>query len=256
MDTKSKKWTRNIVTKTIAFILVVILFTASVYTSGYLFYRGVNPEVLLVSDYKDSNEFEREVYNSLNYLYARLEGNETYRDISEGVEYYISDGEKIYKSSEKITPESLKKNAGAYFKYVDGVFYVPENVNQNIDYYYNDDTESTIFLNFPKDFLEEKQTNWETARDFLLPISTGMAIALACVLGLVIYLLVVTGKKEEDEEIHLNFLDRIYTEIFIVGYIGIMGILALVFSEIGFSSSFREWKEGATLLSAEVVSIV
>ena len=256
MDTKSKKWTRNIVTKTIAFILVVILFTASVYTTGYLFYRGVNPEVLLVSDYKDSNEFESEVYNSLNYLYATLEGNETYRDISEGVEYYISDGEKIYKSSEKITPESLKKNAGAYFKYVDGVFYVPENVNQNIDYYYNEDPENTIYLNFSKDFLEEKQTNWETARDFLSPIATGMAIALACVLGLVIYLLVVTGKKEEDEEIHLNFLDRIYTEIFIVGYIGIMGILALVFSEIGFSSSFREWKEGATLLSAEVVSIV
>jgi signal transduction histidine kinase len=256
LDTKSKKLTRSISVKAIAFIMVVILFTACVYTSGYLFYRGLNPEVLLVSEYKNSNEFENEVYNSLSYLENTLAGNETYREISDGAEYYISDDENIYKSAEGITPENIKNNSKAYFEYVEGVFYQSEEIGQDIRYFYDGDAEYNIYLSFSEEFLGKQQSDWEAARNFLIPIVSGVGLALTAVLGLVMYLLVATGKKPEDEEIHLNFVDKIYTEIFIVGYISIMATLAVFFSEVGLYTSFRVWEEGVTLISTEIISLV
>ena len=256
MDTKSKKWTRSIFAKTIAFIMVVILFTASVYTTGYLFYRGINPEVLLVSEYKDSNEFEGVVYNSLHYLDAKLAGKDSPYNISVGAEYFITDGENIYKSSEGITPGQIKNNSETYFEYVDEKFSKSVDVMQNIRYYPDSNSEATIYLAFSEDFLTKEQKNWEAARVFIIPIAIGLALALLSVLALVIYLLVVTGKNPEDEEIHLNFIDRIYTEFFLVGYIAIMGLLAMFFAETGFYTSFREREEGVRLLSTEVISLV
>ena len=256
MDTKSKKWTRSILAKTIAFMMVVILFTSVVFTSGYLFYRGINPEVLLVTNYMDSRNFESEVNNSIIYLESKLEGYEVSFNIPQAANYYATDGENIYKSSSNITPAQLKANSGAYFEYVDGNFSKSENVSQNIRYFHSVDSKSSFYLGFPESFLLEKQRNWEAARDFLIPITIGLGLALLSVLGLVIYLIVVTGKNPEDDEIHLNFVDRIYTEILLVGYISIMGILGLIFSEVGFYTSFREWTQDGNLLSTEMISLV
>lgn len=256
MDTKSKKWTRSILAKTIAFIMVVVLFTSVVFTSGYLFYRGINPEVLLVTNYMDSRNFESEVNNSIIYLESKLEGYEVSFNIPQAANYYATDGENIYKSSSNITPAQLKANSGAYFEYVDGNFSKSENVSQNIRYFHSVDSKSSFYLGFPESFLLEKQRNWEAARNFLIPITIGLGLALLFVLGLVIYLIVVTGKNPEDDEIHLNFVDRIYTEILLVGYISIMGILGLIFSEVGFYTSFREWTQDGNLLSTEMISLV
>lgn len=256
MDTKSKKWTRSILAKTIAFMMVVILFTSVVFTSGYLFYRGINPEVLLVTNYMDSRNFESEVNISIIYLESKLEGYEVSFNIPQAANYYATDGENIYKSSSNITPAQLKANSGAYFEYVDGNFSKSENVSQNIRYFHSVDSKSSFYLGFPESFLLEKQRNWEAARDFLIPITIGLGLALLFVLGLVIYLIVVTGKNPEDDEIHLNFVDRIYTEILLVGYISIMGILGLIFSEVGFYTSFREWTQDGNLLSTEMISLV
>jgi len=256
LDTKSKKWTRSILAKTIAFIMVVVLFTSVVFTSGYLFYRGINPEVLLVTNYMDSRNFESEVNNSIIYLESKLEGYEVSFNIPQAANYYATDGENIYKSSSNITPAQLKANSGAYFEYVDGNFSKSENVSQNIRYFHSVDSKSSFYLGFPESFLLEKQRNWEAARNFLIPITIGLGLALLFVLGLVIYLIVVTGKNPEDDEIHLNFVDRIYTEILLVGYISIMGILGLIFSEVGFYTSFREWTQDGNLLSTEMISLV
>lgn len=141
----------------------------------------------------------------------------------QGVLYYAHEGETEFTNS----PNKAKDYFKAFPAYLlfDGaeqkVF--PEEIKENRYYYWisSDINQLTyqdnIYIAFTKEFINPRITEWQENKVYVtnsLYQLTGLLLGLIAAL---IYLIIVIGRKPgEDREIHLNFLDRLYTDFNLV----------------------------------------
>ena len=221
-----KNVSRNNKTKIIAFILAVIFITAVVLQIQYLVCTGREFESLFVEKYKDSNNFYfNHVLPARNKVMFLIENKEEIVQPPQDLEYYyyVSDGETVFTN----VPEESRKLFDQYnqnlYDLENNNLILGENPEEGYLYHYADD-KYTLFLAFPDEYLYSEQVDWENSRLTMMPYIAMMAACLVLALGLIVYLILVTGRKLGDDELHMGKIDKMYTEIQAFAFVSILGI--------------------------------
>ena len=220
MVTKLRNISKYSLTKFIAFIMVVALITTALIQLIYVSYLNINPESLLVEEYKDSqtefvNEFNYAIHQTYDFI------NDFPRHIPNDLDYlyYIKTDGMENTNSKIYTKEFFASHKDAFFAYEKGVITLGESTNPSIVYSYPADENMTVYIAFPYEYIEEQQNIWEAGRAKLIPIAITSIASIVVALILIVYLIIVTGRKTQDDELHLSRVDRIYSEILIAGFI-------------------------------------
>lgn len=231
MDTKLRNISTNTITKIVAFILVVIFITAAVLQIHYALNLNINPESLFVEDYKDSEEFYYRVDEAFFQTIGLIEREE--KPLDSNFFYYITDGEKEYSNTENPSRSFFQKHEDAFYGFEKGNWITGENTNVRVaDIYYTDQLEAyTIYIAFPDDFMEENQLEWQEGREALLPYVASIATCLVLALILIIYLMIATGRRPEDRQLHLSRLDNIYSDLLVFALIPIGAVWLIIMEE-------------------------
>jgi len=226
LDIKLKNVSRDKKTKIIAFILTVVFITAGVLQIQYLACTGREFESLFVEKYKDSNNFYfNHVLPARNKVMFLIENKKEIVQPPKDLEYYyyVSDGETVFTN----VPEESKKLFDQYnqnlYDLENNNLILGENPEEGYLYHYADD-KYTLFLAFPDEYLYSEQVDWENSRLTMMPYIAMMAACLVLALGLIVYLILVTGRKLGDDELHMGKIDKMYTEIQAFAFVSILGI--------------------------------
>ncbi len=252
MDTKLKNITRNSFSKLLAFILVVILITASVVQLFYVMMFSYNFESILVSDYKSSESaFRYEINNAFHNTLMLIEEDQidgvVDGEINQGTEesnqvvasnedltiqgveiisgdydyiFYVSNGERAYTNREGYSREDFAKHEESFIGFENGKYYYGSKTDPNLITRYSAlEDKITLYLAFTDEFMTKEQAKWERGREVLLPIAKSLLVFVLLSIILIVYLTLVTGRKAEDEDLHLSWVDKIWTEIMIASFI-------------------------------------
>lgn len=221
-----KNVSRDKKTKIIAFILTVVFITAGVLQIQYLACTGREFESLFVEKYKDSNNFYfNHVLPARNKVMFLIENKKEIVQPPKDLEYYyyVSDGETVFTN----VPEESKKLFDQYnqnlYDLENNNLILGENPEEGYLYHYADD-KYTLFLAFPDEYLYSEQVDWENSRLTMMPYIAMMAACLVLALGLIVYLILVTGRKLGDDELYMGKIDKMYTEIQAFAFVSILGI--------------------------------
>lgn len=206
MVTRLRRFSRSKGLKAAAFILDVVFITAIMLQLVYLFYRDFDLEPLFVKEYRQSCEF---IDNDLTPAIEKLV---KYIATDKGWEqefdcyYYYNDGEKFYNN---ISLSELEK-----YNYI--YEYNIQTWNYNINSANNVDgaKKNILYLAFPEDYIQQKQEMWDSIRTELVPIAVSFIISVIAAVIFFVYLIVVAGRKAEDDDVHLSpYSDRIYSDV-------------------------------------------
>jgi len=201
-----RRFSRSKGLKAAAFILDVVFITAIMLQLVYLFYRDFDLEPLFVKEYRQSREF---IDNDLTPAIEKLV---KYIATDKGWEqefdcyYYYNDGEKFYNN---ISLSELEK-----YNYI--YEYNIQTWNYNINSANNVDgaKKNILYLAFPEDYIQQKQEMWDSIRTELVTIAVSFIISVIAAVIFFVYLIVVAGRKAEDDDVHLSpYSDRIYSDV-------------------------------------------
>lgn len=268
--------------KLTAFLLVAILIAgAVVQLMNAVVIKELDIDTLLSPNAMTSNSrYYWESQMVLDRVYSKLKGS-NYEPGDPGYIYYISDGTNTYTNSEGYLKKDFIDNSAYYFTLEDGETSTFGPGWQNTVTYYegiilngvweeNDAEEViedltitaedpvsedeskvkediTIYLGYTKEAAEQRQEEWNKERAQVLyhaKYFTGFTLGA---LALIIYLIAVTGRNPEDEEVHLIWIDRIYTEFSSLLFIPIVLLGAFIIIEVTESMIYSE----LTMMSAE-----
>lgn len=208
MAIKLKNFSRSTGTKFTAFLLTVIFITAAFEQLVILSYRSINLDLLLVNEYQTSDYFiNYDVNNALNDIILLLE-NPSIEANNKNYYYSITDGERTYFNA---TVEKIKQSDTPLFLYENGEWIIGEDADYGTPYVYYPENYK-IYLTFTKEFMVERQQILDDSKSFMIPSIIFISICTLLAFIFIVYLIVVTGKKSADEEIHLNRFDSIYTD--------------------------------------------
>jgi len=253
--TKLRKFSTNTATKITAFLLVVILITAAVAQMQYIAYKSISMERLFVSEYRDSTSFSRDFYNAFNQVKTAMEKGSAVSGDS-GFYYYITDGSKVLSNAQNTDKSFFEQFDKGFYAFEKGVWLAGKNANAEPAYKYPVGGKYTLYLAFTNEFLDKKQTEWQEERNTLIPIVAGGASCAAAALILIIFLIAVTGRKSQDEKLHLSRLDNVYSDVMLGAYmpIGLFWLLAVggVSNEVINGTSYQN----KTLNGYQVASMI
>lgn len=135
------------------------------------------------------------------------------------------------------------KELGSYFYYNDDMITLNTNVEGMADAFYeeleawNNGNNSVIFVAVDKDFPYEDtfykaKMEYNQLQPWTAASMVGAVISVfGCFLSFV-YLSLAAGRNSEDMEIHLNWFDKIKTEILLFGFFGVCVVGLFVFQEL------------------------
>ena len=223
---------------------MVVLITAIVLQGQYIFLSELNPEALIIKEYKHSDEFQREVRGAIFRTRDLLEyPEEDVEDIlQQKVEYYyyISDGkDRTYTNVENSNKAFFQQYKDAFYGLEKDKWEVGENTILRKEYLYydiEDKNETILYIAFSDEFMEEGQVGWESQRGKLMPLAGGLLFSTIFTIILMIYLFIVTGRKPEDSGLYLGPLDNIYSDIWVIALIFIgIGWFVVVIDMISYN---------------------
>lgn len=218
-----KRISRNSLTKFIAFILTIIFITAIALQLAYIQYRDFNPESIIEEEYKNSTTFENEVNKAINHVYGLLDSGET--NSIEGVSYlyFLRDyNNNIFENTDRYDMEFYQENNDAFFSYLNGEYMIGETTSTSLNISFPKNKYYTLYLAFPKDYMLERQVSWDKGRESLIIFIYSLTTLFIGTIFLISYLILVTGRKVETEELDLSNIDKIHSEFLILGCIPII----------------------------------
>lgn len=203
-------------TKIIAFILTVILITIGVIQIQYLACTGGEFESLFLEKYEDSSHF---YYNHIlparNKVIYLINNRDKITNLPDNLDYYyyVSDGETVFTNVLDEHKEFFEQLDETFYALENGERTSGENADENYIYHYEEYGKFKLLLAFPEEYMNAKQIDWENSRRSMTPFVALIALCFVLSLALIIYLMIVTGRKPDDDELHLWRIDKIYTEI-------------------------------------------
>ena len=242
MDTKLRNISRKTATKSIAFVMVVILFTAAIVSAAYVDYININLESLFVNQYKDSETFANEFFDAIYDTYYFT--NDFPRNIPDELDYlyYLKTDGLENTNSGIYTKEYFLSFEDAAFIYENGNIVLGENTAPSTITRFYREGNLIMYIAFPDEYMAEKQNVWELERDKLIPIVATIIANLIISLALIIYLIRVTGRKHEDENIHYSWIDKVYSELLLFAFIPALGLWFGAMSELSYYPSYNNYQ--------------
>ena len=135
--------------------------------------------------------------------------------------FYVSNGIRTITNKEGYTKEDFAKHEESFVALENGRLSYGSKANSSIISWYSAEEveDVTMYVAFPDEFMKDQEIKWEEDRGIILPIAYSFIAFVLLAIILIIYLIVVTGRKPEDEELHLTWIDKIYTEFMLGGFI-------------------------------------
>lgn len=148
-------------------------------------------------------------------------------EFQQDIFYYVSDGNNTFTNSTNTSKGYIKRYIKRYPSYMildklEQTVY-PNEIATNKYYHWLfpninklEQANNTLYIAFSDQFLKPRIEDWRRNKEF---ITNSLNKIIGLLLGLVvafIYLLVVIGRKPEDNKVHLNFIDRLYNDFNIV----------------------------------------
>lgn len=231
---------RNKISKFIAFILVVLLIASSMVQLLYIAYTGINPESIIVKKYKDSQtKFAYEFNYAIQQAYEIISNFPRVPDNIEFLYYIKTDGIETT-NSKTYTKEFFSSHKDAFYAYENGTITIGKNTNPSILEWnpYPKFDDLIMYIAFPDDYMQEQQRIWEAGRDKILPLAISITSSLLVSLVLIIYLIAVTGRNPDDDELHFSRFDNVYSEFLILAYIPTIALWCYVMSRLSYYSRY------------------
>lgn len=180
-------------------------------------WEGNNIEPLFVETYEESNTFTYEVERSFREIYSNFKNNEETLIENENQIYYITDGKEIITNREGFNREDFINYSNYFYEYDQGRFKSNSRVNEKSTFWFGKDT--TIYIAFKDGYMKEKQEDWNDANYILRDQAIEFSIYMVIAIILTIYLIIVTGKKPNKEELQTTWIDQLYSEILLALFI-------------------------------------
>lgn len=239
MDIKLRDVSRRKSTKIIVSILSVIFITAGILLIQYLSYTGRELESMFVEKYKDSNYFYYNdvlpARNKVMYLFTNRDKVEKLPDDLDYY-YYVSDGETVFTNVPDENEELLEEFDEVI--YSSGAWTREKNTDENYVYFFEWEDNLKLILTFHDEYMAAKQEFWENSRKNVMPFAVMAVSCFVLAFGLGIYLMAVTGRSQEDDELHMWRIDKTYTEIQGIAAISIFALWLSVSEDLfGYRSS-------------------
>ncbi|MCM1992199.1 sensor histidine kinase [Oceanirhabdus seepicola] len=192
-------------------------------------------------EYNDGVISDKELQNKFQLLYAKE--IEKYRNkyINEALNTYNElikkinniDGLYYYMSSEEYETSNSQNKSKDFFtsKPVyklfdkDGYQYSSDYlVNQyyssnKLSYYPQD----ILYIAFDDTFLDPLANKWYADREVLLSYLSLVAFLMVGFIACIVYLLIYSGRKANDDNIHLTLIDKLYVDVNIIATLSIIG---------------------------------
>ena len=253
MATKLKSFSRSKTAKISAFLLVMLCLSLSVVLAQYGMYSDLNPETLLVDEYRQSSAFQQEVSGAFMEAESIMQGgSEPQEKLS--YYYYISDGSMSYSNAVGEGKAFFEKYDKAFYSFENGIWSVGANTFAGSGSEYGFGSSSyTAYIAFPDEYLAAQQTEWQSERAQMVPLAAGIAASLLLALAMIIFSVSVTGRKPEDEELHPGKADRIYSDLLVCSFIP-LGLIWL--SGLGMTGYFDRYQTAGEIGSAQVLSML
>lgn len=217
MVIKLRKFSTNIVTKVILFLLTVIMITGAITLVQSMMLKETEIESLLHPNFTESAQYENLMLNTMYHLEQQ--------DLEEPYYYYyLLASDDTVKTNVKDTSKSyFEKNFKYYMIYEDQKITMSQVNNKQFTSIYTPNVK-TVYFAFTDEYMEKQITTWNEMHNYLENTAINISILLGLSLLLIITLCIVTGRNSTDKELHLNKVDRIYTDIQMLIGLGIMGI--------------------------------
>lgn len=219
--TKFRSFCTSRAVKIIAFILTVTLAAAAWMQIVFIASQDINPECLIIKEYKDSYSFVNGyVYDAYARVYDALSEEDIKIPSDRVYYYYASNGQKTYTNVENTKKAFFAQYSDAFFACEKGEWTFGENTNSTPTYGFGENT--TVYIAFSDEFMTSQQAAWQADRDMLMPYAVSILVCLLFSLFFFIWLICVTGRKPTDKELHLLKLDRIYSDILLAAFAGLI----------------------------------
>lgn len=233
-----KNFSRHTLTKFLAFILAIILIGVSITQILYIDLKGFDLEILLVDEYKNSSSFSREVKNAFDrtFNYYLENDMDSLNDLDYIFKFETPDGNST-SNREEFERVDFAQNE-IFIEYENGELIYGENTNPNLLPWVDFIGDLTIYIAFTDEYMNLEQENWESQRSELMPIAITIISSVIISLILIIYLIALTGRKPADDELHSDWVDRIYTEILLLSFIPLGLIWLTIVPNIHYSYGY------------------
>ena len=205
MVTRLRKFNRSKGLKATAFLLAVVFITAIVLHVVYIYYRNYDLEPLFEEEYTKSKEFLNDELTPIidemhDYLATGIKPDKEFHYY-----YFFTDEVNTYNN---ISLDELQKLKYKYEVLIQPWLYKEFKTVQDKS------KEYTLYLAFPDDYIQKRQAGWSDIRSELIPITVSFLQSVIAALICLGYLIVVAGRKAEDDKVHLSpYTDRIYSDI-------------------------------------------
>ncbi len=180
-------------------------------------WEGYNVDPLFVEIYEESNTFTNEIERTFREIYSNFKNNEETLIENENHIYYITDGKETITNREKFNQEDFINYSNYFYEYDQGRFTSNSSVNEKSAFWFGEDI--TIYIAFTDEYMKEKQKDWNDANYTLRNQAMKFSIYMVITLIGVIYLIIVTGKKPNKEELQTTWVDQLYSEILLALFI-------------------------------------
>ena len=180
-------------------------------------WEGYNIEPLIVETYEESSAFTIELERTFREIYSNFDNNEETIIENENQIYFITDGKETITSKEGLTREDFINYSNYFYEYEQGRFSSNGNIIEFPMFWLEQDI--TIYIAFADEYMKEKQEEWNDANLVLREQALEFSIFMVTAIFLTIYLIIVTGKKPNEEELQTTWVDRLYSEILLALFI-------------------------------------
>lgn len=158
----------------------------------------------------------------------------------EGLKYYATDGYNICTNTDDVKKEFYSTMKAYVLIDNEGVTINPENgensyspsLLERFKGIEEGSDETLIYVGLTDEGLATRIEKWNSDRKNLIENITMIAICSIIAILCFIFLLIVAGKRIEDEEIHLNYLDKCYTDINLLFITLIVAISILEYGDV------------------------
>lgn len=226
-------------------MMVVALIAIALVQLIHFDYLNINLESIIVNEYKDSrtefaNEFDFAVHKTFNFI-ENYDHSKAIPEDFEHLFYVKGDGIEVT-NSKTYTREFFASHKDAFYAFENGVITLGESTNPSIVYNYPADENITVYIAFPDEYMQEQQSRWDAGRTIIIPIAVTFISSLVISLILIIYLIIVTGRKPQDDELHLNWVDRFYSEVLLLSFLPPIAIWFSVIEDLPYYSVGNNYK--------------
>ncbi len=200
-----RRFFRSNLVKFFAFVLAVGFLTAGFGQLVKIGYNNLSPELLVVKDYQRSTDYEA-IINMAVY-------NSTYENIQDNAYYYF------YGDKKAVTNMAFLKNKNINAKEFDSLKVYMKKINKDAFYERNGG-----LIVIKESYIKKMESDWQKKRVEASRMYSILGIELILAIIFVIYLMMFSDRKHEDDIIHLTVIEKIYTDIILFAFLISIGL--------------------------------